>query len=240
MLDKLAPHPENARVIRTCLDQVSRQLTPESAFVADDLTEESGMDPESGFAHGRAGVVALLLAARSTPHWTEPLEKHLVQLLDLLRVRTSRLVEIAATATAVPLAVSWCRGLAGIGRTLLLAGRQLPDPELGELATAAADACVAWIPYLANRGQCCGISGVGEFFLDLLDDRFDAAANSAATQLVVRGLADPPPKTAVVKLGEQDGIAWSGGIAGELAFLRRLRDRGPASPVGPFAPAAAP
>jgi serine/threonine protein kinase len=231
VLDRLAPDPEHRRVVRECLDWVTRHLDPESTYLTEDVGDDSGMDPTVGFAHGTSGVVALLLAARDTDVWSETLEKHLIQRLEVLRSRTPRLIENATLATAVPLALSWCRGLAGVGRTLLRAGRQLDDAELTKLAVSAGSVCREWIPYLANRGQCCGISGVGEFFLDLATE--DGAAESAATQLVVRGLGKPPT-AAVTKLGEQDGVTWAGGLAGELAFLRRLRDRTPGNPIGPF------
>ncbi|WP_163513454.1 lanthionine synthetase LanC family protein [Fodinicola acaciae] len=236
VLDRLAPHPDHERVVRESVERVTRHLDPESAFAPEQVSEESGMDTTTGFAHGLSGVIALLLAVRDTALWSESLENQLARRLELVRARTTRLIEVSAMATAVPLSVSWCRGLAGIGRTLWLAGHKLADRELVELAVAAGSACADWVPYLANRGQCCGISGVGEFFLDLAEEneRFGAAAESAATQLVVRGLADPPANVKVTRLGEQDGVAWSGGISGQLAFLRRLRDRGTGNPMGPF------
>lgn len=234
LLHEHDPRPEHLAVIRRCAASLADH-DPGTAFTAADTSAVPGRDITLGASHGHAGVVEFLRHRHRvdpSPRSQAALASSLAALAD----RTARLLAASATPTAVPLCTSWCRGLAGTGRVLLGAGRQLGDAALIELAAACARECRRWLPRLVTAGQCCGVAGIGELFCDLIphDDRFLAAAESAATQLLVLD-ADAPPEPPQRKLGRPGGLSWASGAAGVLGFLTRLRDLTPTTvALSPF------
>ncbi|MGY2060977.1 lanthionine synthetase LanC family protein, partial [Nocardia gipuzkoensis] len=224
-------------VARRCADRLIDH-TPSRPFpLADDPRPAAGIDASVGMAHGQAGAVAFLLrmSGLGAVPADEPALRH--RLADLYR-QTRWLLECSTRPTAGHLCVSWCRGLAGIGATLLQSAELRSDSEALELAVAAGTACVGWLPNLAAPGACCGISGVGDFLLRLAaitgEDRFTEAAWSAATHLVGRDIAEGtcynPPDPA----DQRSVISWAYGRSGILAFLRRLHTGDKPATVGPF------
>lgn len=190
-------------VARRCVRALRERPVPVSLFPPDDVPEAAGLEVDTGVAHGQAGVVEFLLRAAECG-----LETDVDARLAWLVGRTRRLIRLAAEPAAVPLCVSWCRGLAGIAGTLR------KRAEFAELVTAAEDMCVRWIPYLTTVGQCCGLAGVGNMLIDAgrLTD-----AEAVLTQIALGGRFKEKPA------GQ---LSWASGAAGLLGFLRRLRDRG--------------
>ena len=234
LLSELDPRPEHDAMLRRCLDLVSAHNDAVSYFPPEDVPIP-GLDTTVGIAHGQAGLVEFLgQIVHRFP--SDDAERLFASRMAVLVDRVSKLVDQAAEPNAVPLCTSWCRGMAGMGRVLLAAGRQLPDSSLVDLAVACADGCLRWLPYLATAGQCCGVAGIGELFCDLIghDERFLAAAESATTQLQMLR-ADAPPVPPVRSWGQPNGMSWASGTAGVLGFLTRLRDLTSAtSVISPF------
>ncbi|WP_344581185.1 class IV lanthionine synthetase LanL [Nonomuraea roseoviolacea] len=194
-------------------------------------------DVTAGRAHGLAGTAALLLGLAEETGESWVLEAAAEQ-VRLLAERTRVLVREAADPAAEPMTMSWCRGLAGIGPTLLHAGKVLGDPSLADLARQGADVCVARMSRLSTLGQCCGVAGVGNHLLDLADldqsERHREAAYELAGHLLLRSAGsathpvlfapdDPPARS----------LSWAQGLTGVVTFFRRLAYGGPGClPVG--------
>ncbi|MCM6775367.1 hypothetical protein NDR87_16185 [Nocardia sp. CDC159] len=219
-----------------CAHRLLEHTRTETLYPPDDLPPAAGLDASVGLAHGQAGIVAFLLhAARLgiVPGDHPALRAR----LTLLYEATRSLVDRSGHARAVPLCVSWCRGLAGIGTVLVQAAHARGDDAALDLAVAAGTVCTEWIPYLAHPGACCGISGVGDFLLRLAEatgaDRFTEAAFSAAEQLVIRGITEKPRIDAAGSVNPATLASWASGRAGTLGFLRRLHGA-PPPVIGPF------
>lgn len=183
-------------------------------------------DPAAtGLAHGLAGSVEFLLtyAAHTgdAPAFTAAAHRA-GQLAEQLPI----LIRRALRPSVPPISVSWCRGLAGIGRTLLHASTLLGDPVLAGDAAGAADACVARLAGLAILGQCCGAAGVGEFFIDLAmstqQERYWAAAQDVAVHLLLRSSGPPGHPVFAAQGRGVPNASWAAGLTGLLAFFRRL------------------
>jgi serine/threonine protein kinase len=188
-------------------------------------------DPASSYSHGTAGVLDLLLSYIDTTQSPEILAEA-AKRADALAETTADLIARARGPQAVPLAVSWCQGLSGIGRTLLHAASSLREPRFEELALEAAEVCTSWIPRMQNSSQCCGLTGVGTYLIDCAvhtaDDRWLGAASDVARQLLRRSHA-PDSAPRIIDMDRQDApLSWSCGYTGVLTFLRRLDD--PSSP----------
>ncbi|GAB7045700.1 lanthionine synthetase LanC family protein [Catenuloplanes indicus] len=218
---------------RACVDALLRP-GPMRLSVTD--TPSPSTEPASSYAHGTAGVLDLLLeyvAATGDPAVrTEARHR-----AGVLAHTAADLIVRARRRGAVPLAVSWCQGLAGIGRALLhattvLGAGERGDARFAELALAAAEVCAEWVPRMQNPGQCCGLAGVGTYLIDCArhtgDGRWLDAAHDVARQLMRRSHG-PDDAPRFVDLDRQDApLSWSAGYTGILTFLRRLDD--PAAP----------
>ncbi|RBM07249.1 serine/threonine protein kinase [Streptomyces sp. PT12] len=200
----------------------------------------AGLDPTFGHAHGLAGIVDFLtgLAARTgDPEvgWAAA-----VRSWRLAR-RTADLAALAAGPSAVPVAASWCQGMAGAASALAHAHAVLDEPELGRAAELAGDVCAAWVPRMENLSQCCGVAGVGGALLDLAHlsgaERYRAAAERAARHLVARSFG-PDHAPELIAPGSQDApLSFGMGYAGVLTFLRGLMSSG--APGAPLSASAA-
>jgi tRNA A-37 threonylcarbamoyl transferase component Bud32 len=183
-------------------------------------------DPTAaGLAHGLAGRIEFMLsyAARTgdalafaaAARRTRQLAGHL-----------PAMHRQALRPSARPLAVSWCRGMAGIGRTLLHASEVLGDPALMNDAELAAGACIAWLPGLAIMGQCCGAAGVGEFLIDLAvatqQELYWAAAKDVAVHMLLRSSGPLEHPMFSDQRPGGSNASWAAGLTGLLAFFRRL------------------
>ncbi|WP_329237448.1 class IV lanthionine synthetase LanL [Actinoallomurus sp. NBC_01490] len=182
-----------------------------------------------GFSHGLAGIVHFLLAYRTTAegHTVEPA---LRKRCDLLAQHLVPLIDAARSPSAKPMHASFCQGLAGIGAALLRAAHELGEDGHLELTLDAAAACRDLAPRMYALTQCCGLAGIGEFFLDLVQvtgDRTHLSQAHRVADLIINragGPADAPvfPDTSL----HGSSGSWSTGTAGVLSFLRRLRDPG--------------
>ncbi len=218
--------PAHLDAARTCVDtllaktELNLSVTPQGS-----LPKELNTDLSASYSHGRAGVVDLLIAYGARTGDPEVLAAAQERAREL-RSRAEVLVERAHHPLAIPLSVSWCQGLAGIGRTLLHAAELFDDPEFTATAVSAAEACTDWIPRLSRLGQCCGLTGVGGYLIDCArhtgDDQHQQAAYAVVRQLLIRshGADDSP---VFVNSNRQDAPwSWATGNAGILSFLRRL------------------
>jgi hypothetical protein len=132
--------------------------------------------------------------------------------------------------------MSWCRGLAGIGQTLLRASGELGDASLAGLAREAADICIAHLPRVGVLGRCCGAAGIGSFLIDLAiagqDDRYWRAAERVSTQMLLRSAGPPGYPVFVRESAEHNAAGWAAGVTGLLSFYRRLARPGEPDRIG--------
>ncbi|MEE1828557.1 class IV lanthionine synthetase LanL [Streptomyces sp. BE20] len=151
-------------------------------------------------------------------------------ILDALAADVPRLVADAARPGATRRYGSWCRGLAGIGTTLVQAGRHYGEDGFTARAAEAATACRALAPRMGTVGQCCGLAGVGELLVDLAvatgDERHWRAAEEIAGLILTRG-GGPPGRPLLPGADPAvESATWAVGTPGVLSFLRRLQRRG--------------
>jgi hypothetical protein len=180
-----------------------------------------------GFAHGRAGIAYFLLAHAAH---TGDLESagRARQMLEALSQEVPRLALRARSATARPMSASWCQGLAGIGSTLARGAYFFGDETFEAAARTAAAACVDISSRVPLVTQCCGLAGVGEFFLDMAlltgESRYKDNALETLTFILARaGGTAAAPRFPGSDLRDE-AAGWGMGIAGVLAFLRRLAE----------------
>ncbi|GLY86203.1 class IV lanthionine synthetase LanL [Actinoallomurus iriomotensis] len=182
-----------------------------------------------GFSHGLAGIVHFLLTYRAVAKG-DAVEPALRKRCDLLAQHVVPLIDAARSPSAKPMHASFCQGLAGIGATLVRAAHELGADGHLDLAREAAAACHDLAPRMYALTQCCGLAGIGEFFIDLVqltgDETYLGQAHRVADLILDRagGPADAPvfPDTSL----HGSSGSWSTGTAGVLTFLRRLRDPG--------------
>ncbi|WP_449290116.1 class III lanthionine synthetase LanKC N-terminal domain-containing protein [Nonomuraea zeae] len=235
-------------VVRRCAELVLEGGESGPAAGADLPRRWAAVDPSMGLAHGRAGVIELLISA-GTRTGDDRLLAEAVK-------RTGRLAEHAAMwarqareESVPPLALSWCRGLAGIARTLLHAGAAFGDPALTDLARELGTAMEPALPRIGALDQCCGAAGIGNALIDLAvldgDPRRWDAARAVAVQLLARSAGPADHPVFIKDPGEAGAASLMTGLAGILGFFRRLAREGgetalPLLPVPAPAPAPAP
>lgn len=188
-----------------------------------------GIDKAAGRAHGLAGVsdFLLTLAGRTGDQLTLAAA---TERLGQLAARTRQLLPTVRSGPAMPIAVTWCRGLTGIGQVLLRAGLMLGDPALTSLAREAADMCIAYVPRLSAPARCCGAAGVGDFLIDVAvtgqDERYWQAAQEVGRQVLLRSGGRPGHPVFARDPADRGGVSWAFGLAGLLPFFRRLAGHG--------------
>ncbi|MET7464159.1 class IV lanthionine synthetase LanL [Nonomuraea sp. NPDC005501] len=188
-------------------------------------------DVTAGRAHGLAGSAELLLGLAEETGDSWALEAAANRVRDLAE-RARILVREAEDPAAEPMTMSWCRGLTGMGQTLLHAGKVLGDPSLTDLALRGADVCVARMQRLSALGQCCGAAGVGNHLLNLADleqsERYRDAAFDLAAHLLLRSAGSPThPRFFAPDDPPARSLSWAQGLTGVLTFFRRLAHGGP-------------
>lgn len=182
-------------------------------------------------AHGLAGIAELVLSLAEATG--DPRARvAAAESLRCLAERAGTLIQQAADPAAEPMTVSWCRGLAGIGQTLLHASTVLGDGRFADLARAAADHCASRAPGLSTLGQCCGLAGVGNYLLNVAavdgSERYWEAARDVAAHLLLRSAGTPAhPRFFDPSAPPDRSLSWAHGLAGILAFFRRLSRGGP-------------
>lgn len=195
-----------------------------------DLAPRAAVDTSSGSAHGLAGKTEFWLAL-AVETGDEPVLAAAARHADQLARRARVLIREAGNPAVPTLAASWCRGLAGIGGTLLQAGPVLGDASLVSLAREAADICLAYVPRMSVLGRCCGVAGIGCFLIDLAtvtgDQCYWPAADDVAAHMLLRSWG-APGHPEFVSDDAHDGrdASWSSGLTGLLTFFRRLAQHG--------------
>lgn len=184
-----------------------------------------------GFAHGRAGVGYFLSEHhRITGDEASGLAAH--EIFASLLSGVEELVHTALRPESTRRYASWCRGLAGIAGAVAVCAPALRDLPQSPTQAAArlVRACGEIAPRLSLVSQCCGLSGVGEAYLDVAlatgDDEFLLGARSIAGLILARSGGTPHKPLYPDNTLHTSGWTWGTGTAGVLAFLRRLRDRG--------------
>ncbi|WP_019629219.1 class IV lanthionine synthetase LanL [Actinomadura atramentaria] len=184
-----------------------------------------------GYSHGVAGLAHFLLAYRTATGDTacEPVVR---KGYDVLAGHMAPLLAAARSASAKPMHAAFCQGMAGIGASLVRAGRDLREDAYLDLAREAAEVCGRLAPRMYALTQCCGLAGIGELYLDLAavtgEDAYRRRADRVADLILARagGTPDAPvfPDTSLFESSPD----WSTGTSGIVTFLRRLRSGGAA------------
>ena len=215
LLHGVEPDPRHLEVVRRCVTEVL-VATEEP----DPLPERAAVEPSAGHAHGLAGTTEFLRAAGAYPAAQEFTER--------LTNRAESLLQRMGSRYTLPLSVSWCQGLAGVAQTLLRAD----DPALSQLAYDIGAASVDFLPYVIVPIQCCGLTGVGNMFIDLALRSGDwAAADLAASHILMRSGGAYEHPVLVDKSLEDGSASLAFGVAGILGFFRRLSQRSGAFPL---------
>lgn len=189
----------------------------------------AGIDVRHGFGHGTAGVAEFLLSCSTATGDTRTAaaaRDGYAQVLNALRP----LLVTAHTDKARPMSISWCQGLAGIGTSLARAADLGADNAYLEAAQLIAQAGLTVAPRVPLVTQCCGLSGLGEFMLDMAalstgqEESYRSHAHLIADYILTRSggtCRKPifPDHSLMTSSGE-----WATGSAGVLSFFRRLRN----------------
>jgi lantibiotic modifying enzyme len=214
------------------------------------------MDPSfprlmPNFSHGTAGIAYFLAALFRETKRPEFLEAALAGAKYLLSIANTQgescfIFHDEPDNTGLYY-LGWCHGPVGTARLFFLLSKVTGDRSwLGWVRNSAHGLLVSGIPeketpgFWNNAGICCGLAGVGEFFLDLYWEMGDRAYLDFAKRVAVRLLA----KAAVVDLGmswvqaehrtrpdylfAQTG--YMQGAAGIGTFLLRLADAAKSKP----------
>jgi lantibiotic modifying enzyme len=163
------------------------------------------MDPEfprlmPNFSHGTAGIAYFLAVLYQ--------ETRRREFLDAALSGANYLLSIAKTDGASCLIfhdepdnkdlyyLGWCHGPVGTARLFFLLARATGDPRWLEWVRKSANGLLqSGIPdretpgFWNNAGICCGLAGVGEFFLDLYRETGDKADLAFSERIASRLLA---------------------------------------------------
>ncbi len=233
MLREITGDPRHRAVTIRCVEYMLDRLNDGQLSGSSDEPvqplEREAVEPFTGRAHGLAGYVDLLL------HAAEQLGHHdarvsAAEQVSHLAEHAESLAQRVPTRFSAPIAASWCQGLAGIAPVLLHAEDVLHDHALGNLARRLADVCLDFLPHVSVPVQCCGLVGIGNLFVDLAvhdsSGHYWAAAHATARQLLIRSTGPVSHPVFVKDSLEEYGASWAFGVAGQLAFFRRLANHG--------------
>ncbi|MEQ4719918.1 lanthionine synthetase LanC family protein [Nonomuraea sp. B19D2] len=221
--------PAHLAVVRRCAESAMSDggLGPKAD--GDPPRRWASVDSSMGLAYGQAGVIELLISAgaRIGDH---RLLAEAVKRTDRLAEHAEMWARHARERSAPPLALSWCRGLAGIAHTLLRAGAAVNDPALADLARGIGTAMELFLPRIGVLDQCCGAAGIGNALIDLAvldgDPRRWDAAYAVAVQMLLRSAGPVDHPVFIKDPGEAGGASLATGLAGILGFFRRLALQG--------------
>ncbi|MET7550806.1 class IV lanthionine synthetase LanL [Streptomyces sp. NPDC005500] len=186
-----------------------------------------------GFAHGVAGVGVFLLAAGQALHD-----------LDCLDIASAAADTLAAAAQVKDGAAywpgdkadarrrtHWCSGSSGVGSFLLRMWQAQEDTALLQLAEQAATAVHRSRWRIRGTAQCHGLSGEAEFLLDLAEATGHTHYRTWAEDLLACMQARHTlHDSRMILTGESvptPSAGYNTGIAGTVALLLRLQDKGP-------------
>ncbi|WP_433475405.1 class IV lanthionine synthetase LanL [Spirillospora sp. CA-142024] len=187
----------------------------------------TGLDVDTAYAHGDAGVADFLLAHHLTTGDAETGEAARERFASVAKAAEGLVGELASPSGR-PMGASWCQGMSGVATALLHAGLAYDDAYLN-LAARTAHACTLVAPRAWVTSQCCGLAGIGEALIDVAqatgDDAYWRHAEETAELMLIR--AGGPHDRPIFPGNDLDGQAfsWGTGTAGVLSFLRRLNDR---------------
>lgn len=186
-------------------------------------------DPASariGFARGASGIALFLLRLYQASADVKYLRHALSGLeFDIAHARgDERRLRWPPSCNAARTIPFWQAGTSGVGSTLIRFARALMDDRLARLSVAAAEG--AHVPLAPSASQFDGLSGIGEFLLDMYlftgDDEYWSRSLDVAKSIVC------------YQIRRTEGIAFAGrgqqrictdygyGSAGVGLFLRRL------------------
>ena len=187
--------------------------------------------PQTGLAHGAAGVCFFLIQMASASGEDQARGLHESGLRWLERQRAQRPggafwpVSIADSR----LRYHWCHGSTGIGQTYLALHRKTGDPEALRMAEEAAKAALSLLPPDEPLCHCHGLSGIIEFFLDLEEHGAGSEWVRKAGELLPRIENAIASNGVPASLGTE-GTSLALGTAGVVRALLRLAGQ-PAIPV---------
>ncbi|MCO6010629.1 protein kinase/lanthionine synthetase C family protein [Actinoallomurus purpureus] len=234
--------PAHRAVVRRCVESVMEDGGLGSTADGDRPRDRDPVDPYAGLARGDAGAIELLISVGERTG-DQRLLTEAAKRAERLSEYAGSWVRRAREGSAPPLAFSWCRGLAGIARTLLHTGAALDDPALTDLAREAGAAMELSLPRIGVLDQCCGAAGIGDALIDLAvhdgDPRRWDAARAVAVQMLLRSAGPVDHPVFVKDPGGAGAASLSTGLAGILGFFRRLARQGgetalPLPPMTPF------
>ncbi len=200
------------------------------------LDSQPILAPETGFAHGVAGIGAFLLAAGAATGRAAYVDVAIRAGDSLLAaaepcacgLRWRAKVGPPSAGVSPGLSYYHCNGSAGVGSFLVRLWRSTGQDRHLQGAKAAAQAAHA-VRWRSGVTACCGLAGCGQFLLDMADFVDPTYADMA------RDVAD----ATLMHLSSRDGamfvtddpagrliIDYNAGLAGVLDFLGRLSDRG--------------
>ncbi|WP_246179119.1 class IV lanthionine synthetase LanL [Actinomadura decatromicini] len=195
-----------------------------------DYDDCSAVSQSLGFAHGLAGAAHFLHALHDATG-DSSIEATARDYLSILSRHLPALLEAAERSSARPMHASFCQGLAGIGAVLTRAATSADPLHLDldlDLARRAATTCLRLAPTMIVVSQCCGLSGLGEFYLDLHQATEDATyhryATAVAAHILDRAGGTPTAPVFPDHTQHETSGGWATGSSGVLSFLRRLRD----------------
>lgn len=187
----------------------------------------AGIDLRYGFGHGTAGSAEFLFSCSAATGNADLATAARKQYAEILKALTP-LLATAGTAKARPMSVSWCQGLAGIGSSLARAADLGGEHTYLEAAQSIGRISMAVAPRVPLVTQCCGLSGLGEFMLDVAAvsgsrNRYHLQAQLIARYILIRsgGSSRQPgfPDHSLMA----SSYEWASGSAGVLSFFRRLQ-----------------
>lgn len=180
-----------------------------------------------GYAHGLAGVLEFYSAI--APEYPAALED-IGRLTSMIGDGVPVLLATASARQPLPLAVGWCRGLAGVASSVIRACETHGLSYDRELMISALRVSHGWTSRLVNLSQCCGAAGIGNALIDaaLALDSTDlwAMGDDVATHILLRSTPTDDNGLVLFPGAQPSTLSWGLGAAGVLTFLRRLRDRG--------------
>jgi hypothetical protein len=199
------------------------------AYRIDESTGPGKAALADGFAHGRAGVAYFLLEHHSVSG-NEASDRAARAGFETLLASTDAIAGAALRPGATRRYASWCRGLAGIAGALAIAGTEYGREDMLRQAARLTRVCGRLAPRLSLVSQCCGLSGVGEAFIDVAlatgDEEFWLGARRIAGLILARSGGTWQRPLFPDHSMHASSWQWGTGSAGVLAFLRRLRERG--------------
>ncbi|TDD89492.1 hypothetical protein E1293_04595, partial [Actinomadura darangshiensis] len=232
VLASLDPSGDHLATAAEC----ARRLLAGEVTAPDALPEEltalepsgAGLDVDTAYAHGDAGVADFLLAHHLATGDAETGEAARERFTALSKAAEGLVGELLSP-TGRPMGASWCQGMSGVATAFLRAGLAFDDHTYMDLAARTVRACALVAPRAWVTSQCCGLAGIGDALIDVAqatgDDTYWRHAEDMAELMLIR--AGGPHDRPIFPGNDLDvqAFTWGTGTAGVLSFLRRLHTR---------------